>query len=71
MANLEHKQAVLKLIYEGGLTEDGKMKTKSKSYRNLQGAATADQLEVVATTLTSFTTSPYIGAEKIETLNLN
>ncbi|GGA28046.1 DUF1659 domain-containing protein [Psychrobacillus lasiicapitis] len=71
MANLEHKEAVLKLIYEAGLTEDGKMKTKSKSYRNLQAAATADQLEVVATALTSFTDSPYIGAEKIETLNLN
>ncbi|MFJ8064562.1 DUF1659 domain-containing protein [Psychrobacillus sp. NPDC096426] len=71
MANLEHKQAVFKLIYEGGLTEDGKMKTKSKTYRNVQGVVTADQLELVAATLTSFTNSPYIGAEKIETLNLN
>ena len=71
MANLEHKQAVLKLVYEGGLTEDGKMKTKSKSYRNIQAAATADQLETVTTTFSSFSSSPYIGAEKIETFGLN
>ena len=71
MANLEHKQAVLKLIFEAGLTEDGKMKTKSKTYRNINGAATADQLELVTTTLKSFTSSPFINAEKIETMNLN
>ncbi|WP_342597970.1 DUF1659 domain-containing protein [Psychrobacillus sp. FSL H8-0483] len=71
MANLEHKQAVLKLIFEGEVTGDGKMKTKSKSYRNVQGAATADQLETVALTISGFTNSVYIGAEKIETSNLN
>lgn len=71
MANLEYKQAVFKLIFEVGLTEDGKMKTKSKTYRNIHGSATADQLELVATTLKSFTNSPFIGAEKIETMNLN
>ncbi|MEK4485957.1 DUF1659 domain-containing protein [Psychrobacillus sp. FSL H8-0484] len=71
MANLEHKQAVLKLIFEGELTGDGKMKTKSKSYRNVQGAATADQLETVALTISGFSNSVYIGTEKIETSNLS
>ncbi|TQR19473.1 DUF1659 domain-containing protein [Psychrobacillus vulpis] len=69
MANLEYKQAVLKLVFEAGLVE-GKMKTKSKTYRNIQASATADGLETVATTLASLSNSPYIGAEKVETLNL-
>ena len=70
MASLAYKQAVLKLTFEGGLTEDGKMKTKSKSYRNVQEAATADGLDAVATALASFSESPYIGAEKVETSNV-
>ncbi|MFF2752973.1 DUF1659 domain-containing protein [Psychrobacillus sp. NPDC058041] len=67
MANLEYKQAVLKLVFEGGLTHDGKMKFKSKSYRNIRASATANGLETVATTLANFSNSPYIGAEKLET----
>ncbi|ALC85491.1 MULTISPECIES: DUF1659 domain-containing protein [Bacillaceae] len=70
MANLEYKQAVLKLTFEGGLTGDGKMKTKSKSYRNILAAATANGLDTVAITLASFSNSPYIGAEKVETSNI-
>ena len=70
MANLEHKHAVLKLYFEGGVTDDGKMKTKSKSYRNLQANVTADQLETVAVTLSSLSDSVYIGAEKIETVQV-
>lgn len=70
MANLEHKYAVLKLYFEGEVTDDGKMKTKSKSYRNLQANVTADQLETVAVTLSSFSDSVYIGAEKIETMQV-
>lgn len=70
MANLEYKQAILKLSYEGGKTSEGKMKIKSKSYRNIQSTATADGLEAVALTLASFSNSPYIGAEKVETSNV-
>ncbi|WP_391209479.1 DUF1659 domain-containing protein [Psychrobacillus sp. L4] len=70
MANLEYKQAVLKLVFEAGLTEEGKMKTKSKSLRNIQASATANGLDTVATTLANFSNSPYIGAEKVETSNL-
>lgn len=70
MANLEYKQAVLKLSYEGAIVE-GKMKIKSKSYRNIQGAATADQLETAANTLAAFSNSAFIGAEKIETSDIN
>jgi len=70
MANLEHKNAVLKLIFEGGVTEEGKMILKSKSYRYVSADATADQLDTVATTLGSFSDRPYIGAEMIETMQV-
>ncbi|WP_313892327.1 DUF1659 domain-containing protein [Psychrobacillus sp.] len=70
MTNLEYKQALLKLAYEGGLTEEGKMKVKTKSYRNIYSNATADSLQEVAETLSSFSSQPYIGAEKIETSTL-
>lgn len=70
MANLEYKHAVLKLVFEGEVNEDGKMITKSKSYRNVRANATADQLDTVAKTLSSFSDSPYIGAEKIETMQV-
>ncbi|MEI4768096.1 DUF1659 domain-containing protein [Psychrobacillus sp. FJAT-51614] len=70
MANLEYKQAVLKLTFEAGLTGDGKLKTKSKSYRNILAAATANGLDTVANTLANFSNSPYIGAEKVETSNI-
>jgi hypothetical protein len=43
------------------------MKFKSKSYRSIRASATANGLDTVATTLANFTSSPYIGAEKMET----
>jgi hypothetical protein len=67
MANFEYKQAILKLAFEGGLTDKGTMKTKAKSYRNVQASATPTGLDVAATTLANFSSAPYIGAEKIET----
>ena len=70
MANLEYKQAVLKLTFEGGLTGDGKMKTKSKSYRNILAAATANGLDTVAITLASFS-NMYINDVEIGELGLN
>ena len=70
MANLEYKHAVLKLVFEGEVTEDGKMVTKSKSYRNVRSNVTADQLEAVALILSSFSERPYIGAEKVETMQV-
>ena len=33
MANLEHKHSVLKITFEAGVGENGKLKTKSKTYR--------------------------------------
>ena len=43
---------------------------KSKSYRNVRANVTADQLDTVAVTLSSFSDSPYIGAEKVETMQV-
>ncbi|QGM30198.1 DUF1659 domain-containing protein [Bacillus sp. N3536] len=71
MANLAHKQSVLRITFEAGIGTDGKMKTKSKTYRNVKANATADQLEAAVTILSGFSTSPFVGAEKIQTSNLN
>ncbi|WP_277585188.1 DUF1659 domain-containing protein [Psychrobacillus antarcticus] len=70
MANLEYKHAVLRLIFEGEVTEDGKMITKSKSYRNVRANVTADQLASFAATISSFSERSYIGAEKLETMQV-
>lgn len=70
MANLEYKHAVLRLIFEGEITEEGKMILKSKTYRNVRANVTADQLDTVALTLSSFSERPYIGAEKVETMQV-
>ena len=71
MANFEYKQAVLKLVFEAGITEEGKMKFTSKTYRNLRAEATANQLEAVSDILASFSAKGYIGAEKVQTMSIN
>lgn len=40
MANLEHKHSVLRITFEAGMGENGKLKTKSKTYRNVKASAT-------------------------------
>jgi len=70
MASIDFKQAVVKLTYEAGQTQDGKAIKRSKSYRNVNGSATADQLAEVMTILSGFSSYPLIAAEKIETGNI-
>ena len=44
MATIEFRHAVGKVYFDGGMTEDGKMIRKSKTYRNLAEGATAENL---------------------------
>ncbi|MER2008771.1 MULTISPECIES: DUF1659 domain-containing protein [unclassified Psychrobacillus] len=71
MANLEHKHSVLRITFEAGMGENGKLKTKSKTYRNVKASATADQLEAAVIILSGLSASPFIIAEKVQTSNLN
>jgi len=70
MASIDFKQAVVKLTYEAGQTQDGRVIKRSKSYRNVNQSATADQLAEVTSILSGFSSYPLIAAEKIETGNI-
>lgn len=70
MANVDFKEAVVRLTYDAGLTQDGKMIKKAKTYRNVKQTATADQLSELTGILSSFSSFPIIAAEKIETGNI-
>lgn len=70
MANIEFKQGIVRLTFEAGMTQDGKVIRKSKSYRNVNEASTANQLLDVTTILAGFSSRPLLAAEKIETGNI-
>ncbi|MBD7984884.1 DUF1659 domain-containing protein [Sporosarcina sp. Sa2YVA2] len=70
MATLEFRTAVGKVYFDGGMTDEGKMIRKSKSYRNIAQAATADNLHLALSQLAQLSESPFIGAEKVETTDI-
>jgi len=70
MANVEFKQAIVRLTFEAGMTQDGKVIKKAKSYRNVNAGTTADQLLNVTGILSGFSSRPLLAAEKIETGNI-
>ena len=43
-ATIEFQQAAGRVYFDGGLTEDGKIIRKSKTYRNIKENAPADEL---------------------------
>ncbi|WP_075618761.1 DUF1659 domain-containing protein [Paenisporosarcina indica] len=67
MASIDFKQAVVRLTYDAGLTQDGKVIKKSKSYRNVNESVTADELTNVIGILSGFSSRTLLTAEKIET----
>ena len=71
MANIDFKNAVVRLTFDAGQTQDGKTIKKSKSYRNVNGNATPGQLLEAAGILSGFSSYPVISAEKIETGNIS
>jgi len=70
MAIIDFKQAVVRLTFDAGLTQDGKVIKKSKSYRNVNESATADELANVTSILSGFSSRTLLAAEKIETGNI-
>jgi len=71
MAAIEFKNAVGRVHFDGGLTDDGKMIRKSKTYRNVTENADADGLYNALEQLAQLSSLPFIGAEKVETSNVN
>lgn len=70
MATIEFRHAVGKVYFDGGMTEDGKMIRKSKTYRNVTEEATADNLYDALSQLAQLSEYPFIGAEKVETADI-
>ncbi|MCG7336552.1 DUF1659 domain-containing protein [Sporosarcina sp. ACRSM] len=67
MATIEFKEAVGRVYFDGGLTEDGKLIRKSKTYRNIVENVEADALYNALQALGQLSELPFIGAEKVET----
>ncbi|MCG7345181.1 DUF1659 domain-containing protein [Sporosarcina sp. ACRSL] len=70
MATIEFRHAVGRVYFDGGMTEDGKMIRKTKTYRNLAEGATAENLYNALSQLAQLSEYPFIGAEKVETADI-
>ena len=70
MAAIEFKNAVGRVHFDGGLTEDGKLIRKSKTYRNIAKNADTDGLYNALEQLAQLSALPFTGAEKVETSNV-
>ena len=67
MATIEFKNAVGRVYFDGGLTDEGKLIRKSKTYRNIAENAAADNLYNALEQLAELSELPFLGAEKVET----
>lgn len=66
-ATIDFKDAVGKVYFNAGMTEDGKLIRKAKTYRNIAKDASADNLYSALEQLAQLSEYPFIGAEKVET----
>ena len=69
-ATIEFQQAAGRVFFDGGLTEDGKMIRKSKTYRYIKENAPAENLYKALEQLGRLSTLSFIGAEIVETSSL-
>ena len=67
MVTIEFKNAVGRVYFDGGLTDDGKLIRKSKTYRNIKKNVQADNLYTALEQLAQLSDFPFTGAEIIET----
>jgi len=67
---IEFQQAAGRVFFDGGLTEEGKIIRKSKTYRYIKENAPADNLYNALEQLGRLSTLSFIGAEIVETSSL-
>ncbi len=67
MATINFKAATARVYFDAGLTEDGKLIRKAKTYRNVAKNVDAANLYKGLEALASLSEYPFIGAEKTET----
>ncbi|MBE1553873.1 DUF1659 domain-containing protein [Sporosarcina limicola] len=70
MATIEFKDAIGRVYFDGGLTQDGKIIRKSKSYRGISKNAGADNLYNALKELAQLSAQTFIGTEKVETSSI-
>ncbi len=70
MATMEYKDAVCKISFDAGLTEDGKPIRKTKTYRGIEKGASATNLYSALLPLAKLSAHPFIGIEKVETSSI-
>ena len=70
MAQAMLKDSRLTLVFETGMSEDGKPIHKTKSYANVQKDATPDQLSQAADALGSLSAYPLISVERTDKHNI-
>jgi hypothetical protein len=69
-ATIEFQQAAGRVFFDGGLTEDGKIIRKSKTYRYIKENAPAENLYKALEQLGRLSALSFIGADIVETSSL-
>jgi len=69
-ATIQFQQAVGRVFFDGGMTDDGKMIRKSKTYRNVKENVLAENLYNALEQLAQLSDVPFIEAEIVETSSL-
>lgn len=67
MAEIHFKNAVGKISFDGGMSDEGKLIRKSKTYNNVAEAATPDELYQGLSALGNLSSLPLLDVEKVET----
>ncbi len=70
MAIGDFTEAIVRLTFDVGMTQEGKVLKKASSYRNIHESATAEQLMDMTSILSGFSSYPILAAEKIATGNI-
>lgn len=71
MATIDFKNAVGRIFFDGGLTDEGKLIRKSKTYQNIAEGVDATSLYKGLEELANLSALPFIGAEKVEKATVN
>ena len=66
MASYQLRSASFRLVYDDGMTEDGKPKRHTKSYTGIDSSLPADQLFQAAVTISSLSAKELLAAQKQE-----
>lgn len=70
MAKLDFKSAAARLSFQTGISDEGKVMKKTKTYQNIAKDVTADDLYSGLTALASLSSYSFIEMERIDTASV-